>query len=775
MFKKKDLLRKTLALLILFSGFIFDGFGQSNITPEKGLQFYRQAKAAGLSDEEIRNLALQNGLTQSEYLELQKQLFGEVSDNVLSDYQREMGSLRESVNIPVDPPSPVTQDTMISTLELFGSQFFSQSGITFEPNIQIPTPNNYVLGPGDELLVDISGNAVKNYKVQVTPEGTITLANFPPLLVAGLTMEDVKSQIISRLRNSYSGPGIHINVSLGKIRSIRITVTGEAVHPGTYTVSSLATAFHALYVSGGPSVNGTLREIEVIRNNKSIRKIDFYKFLIHGDVSDNILLQDQDIIFIKPSQSLVTLTGELKRPGIYEMKEGETLRTAIQYAGGFTSEAYSKRISLLRNTGREYELDQIGEDLYETFSLKNGDRFTVGRILDRFANRVIIKGAVYRAGEYPINQKIRTVRQLIEEADGLTEDAFLNRAVLYRLNEFREPVALAIDLRKLLSGEIDDIRLQRDDIVEIKSIQDLQEESPVFVHGEVRSPGKYLFRYGMTIGDLIFEAGGYTQAAAPYRIEVSRRVKYDTLDLPSSQNIRVYRFELSDNLELSNEERNFTLEPYDHVFIRNAPRYESQKMFAVLGQVKYPGNYAVIQSVDRISDAIQRAGGLKETAFISAAQFKRKGETIALNLQSILENPNQSSNLLLQQGDSLFIPEKQETVKLIGAVLNPSSVNFDPRYNVKDYLSQAGGYTDSANKKKLYVTHPNGITERTKHFLFFRSYPKVTPGSHIVVPLKEVDPNKQTWTRGERIMLISSVTTISVTLVRVLQEIWSKN
>jgi polysaccharide export outer membrane protein len=310
-------------------------------------------------------------------------------------------------------------------------------------------------------------------------------------------------------------------------------------------------------------------------------------------------------------------------------------------------------------------------------------------------------------------------------------------------------------------------------VLEIKTIQELKEEGVVSVFGEVSLPGEYVFRQGMTIGDLVFEAGGYTFGAVPFRIEVSRRIKSDTTDLPASQNVKIFHLNLADNLELTSEERKFSLEPFDHVFIRKSPRYETQKIFTVLGQVNYPGNYTVRQSVERISDAITRAGGLKESAYLKAAQFRRRGAPIALDLNSILQKPDQPANLLLQQGDSLLIPEKQETVAIIGAVLNPSVVNYDKGYNIKDYLVQAGGFVDNANRKNLFVTHANGITDRTRRFLFFRSYPKVEPGSQIMVPLKEADLNKQPWSRGERVMLISSLTTVGVTLVRVMQEIWA--
>ncbi len=774
MLKKSFLnIRTLLSVLIVLICSLEGSLGQTKVSSAQALQFYKEAKAKGMSDAEIEKLALANGLAPADLLRLKQEMAADLGNQVVDDHVREISSLREVAPVTAKTELETAKDTLPESKQLFGQAFFSRGEISFEPNLQIPTPINYIVGPGDEILVDISGNAVNSYKLRVSPEGTVNLANFPPFYVSGLTIEEAQKRIISRLKTAYSGPGIHTNITLGKIRSITITVTGEVRNPGSYTVPSLATAFHALYVSGGPTAKGTMREIEIIRNNKPVRKIDFYKFLISGDVSDNIMLNDQDIIFVRPSKSLVSVQGEVKSPGVFEALEHESLEKAISFAGGFTSDAYSHTISYQRNTGKEYQLGQVPRDGYGSFQVKDGDKYTVGKILNRFVNRVTVKGAVYREGEYPISEQLQTVSDLIKTAEGVTENAFLNRALLYRLSDLLEPVVIPIDLKKLFRSEAEDIRLRRDDVLEIKTIQELKEEGVVSVFGEVSLPGEYVFRQGMTIGDLVFEAGGYTFGAVPFRIEVSRRIKSDTTDLPASQNVKIFHLNLADNLELTSEERKFSLEPFDHVFIRKSPRYETQKIFTVLGQVNYPGNYTVRQSVERISDAITRAGGLKESAYLKAAQFRRRGAPIALDLNSILQKPDQPANLLLQQGDSLLIPEKQETVAIIGAVLNPSVVNYDKGYNIKDYLVQAGGFVDNANRKNLFVTHANGITDRTRRFLFFRSYPKVEPGSQIMVPLKEADLNKQPWSRGERVMLISSLTTVGVTLVRVMQEIWA--
>lgn len=770
------MVHKTLFKILFIPFLTFVAFShsiaQKTVNRAQAIQYYNEAKAKGMSDEEIEKMALANGFTPEEILLIKQEFSNSLADQEVDDFVRESVTQREA---PQGPPAQgSTPQAVPDQPGQFGFNFFSSGAVTFEPNLQIPTPINYVVGPGDEILVDISGNAVKNYKLLVSPEGTVNISNFPPLYVSGLSMQEAQSRIVSKLRTAYAGSGIYTNVTLGKIRSIRITVTGESMKPGTYTLPSLATTFHALHVSGGPSSNGTMREIEIIRNNQVVRKIDFYKFLVNGDVSDNIMLQDQDIVFIRPAKALISIAGEVKRPGKFEVKPGETVATLIDFAGGFTSEAYSFALSYQRNTGKEYELGQVENAVFSTFQLKDGDKFSVGKILNRYFNRVTVKGAVFREGEYPLNEKIRSVSDLIKAADGVKENAFLNRALLYRQNDLLEPEVVQVDLRSLLNGTTKDIQLKRDDILVVKSVQDLQGENTVSILGEVMKPGEYQYRKNITVGDVIFEAGGYTFGAIPYRIEVSRRLKNDTTGIPSNQNVRIFEISLADSLALEGQDLTFELEPFDRIDVRKSPRYETQKTFTVIGQVVYPGSYTVVRSVERITDAINRAGGLKESAYLSGAQFTRMGEVVALDLNSILKNPNQSANLLLQSGDTLLIPQTQETVRINGAVLNPSSINFDKSKNVKDYLSQSGGFLNIADKRNLFVTYPNGITYRTKKFLFFKNYPKVEAGSNIVVPLRETDPNKQSWSRGERVMLISSLTTVGVTLVRVLQEVWTK-
>lgn len=734
----------------------------------------KEAKAKGMTDAEIEKIALENGYTLSSLQEMRGGV-SDVNEKVIQEHALEKAAPRQMVDPVDDVKINQTPDTP-EDVPLFGSSFFSTSSASFEPDLRIATPLNYILGPDDEFSLDLSGKYSEIFRLRVSPEGTVRLLNFPPIFVSGLTVDEAKKRILSKLGTAYSGGGVYANVSLDKIRSIKVTVVGKAKNPGTYTLSSLATVFHALHVSGGPSLQGTFREIEVIRQNKSIRKIDLYKYITAADASDNIMLQDQDVVLIKPYNKRIKLTGEVKTPAFFEAVSGETLQTIIDYAGGYTPEAYTFSVNYRRNTGKEYKVGHVPEASYGSFELKNGDRFEVGKILERFENRVTISGAVYRGGDYALEPGLQTVSQLIKKADGVAENAFLNRGLIQRLNEHLEPVNISFDVRKLLKGEIEDIQLRKNDVVIIKSIQDLKEAEDVEIYGEIIKSGKYKFFEGMTVEDLVFLAGGYTYGAIPYRVEVSRRVKEGVTEPgKGGEEVKLFELTLSDDLSVSGKDKEFALMPFDIVVIRRSQQYKIQKHSYVLGEVNYPGGYVIKSNFERISDLITKSGGLKEEAYLKGAQFRRDGHSVALDVASILEKPDQPSNLLLFSGDTLIIPRKQETVEVFGDVLNPSFISFDPGFNYRDYLSQAGGYTKSADKNRVFVTYSNGITKRTKRpLLIFRKYPKIEPGSRITVTAKLQDTNNQKLSSSERVMIISAITTFSLTIIRILPEIFNK-
>jgi polysaccharide export outer membrane protein len=750
------------------------------VTNSQAVEFYNQAKSAGMSDMDIERAALQRGYTLDDISAMRKRLEQTSKDNTKNDpnrdeiddsrQQSDEDDLDDEINNEKDSLS-VNRARMRRLNRTFGSSFFRAS-TTFEPNLRIATPKNYILGPDDELVVDIYGNAVDNFRMKISPEGTVKMLNLAPVYVNGLTVEQANERIVNRLRQAYStlnrpGSGTYSTITLGNVRSIQVMITGEVVRPGTYTVSSLATAFNALYRSGGPNRNGSYRNIEVVRDNKVIRTIDLYRFLIDADLRDNIALRDQDIILIRPYDVRIELAGELKKTGIFESRKGETLKDVLKYAGGFTPEALTALISYQRNTGTNFIIGSVDSTQLETFQPKNGDIFTVKRILEVIANQVEIRGAVTRPGAYPLDENTKTVKELIASAQGIGQRAFLNRAILERSSGDTQTGLIAIDLRKLMNNEAPDIDLLPGDILTIKSVEDLKEFTFLTVNGAVINPGVYYYYKDITIPDLIFQAGGYTEGGVPYRIEVSRRVKNDTTDLPANQNVRIFTVDIPDNLRMDSSAQKFILYPSDIVFVRKSPRYENQKTVSIEGEVMYPGRYTIKNNFERISDLIPKIGGLKPEANLNNARFYRNNEQVAITISEILNNPSLPSNLLLQDGDNLVIPRKSEVVRIQGGVYNPSLVNFDPKFSFSEYISQAGGFGERVRKNRVYVSYPNGRTHRTKQFLFFRSYPKVEPGSVVTVPVKE-PKNEQPMSRGERFALLSLFTTIAITLIRIL-------
>ncbi|TKT93281.1 SLBB domain-containing protein [Dyadobacter frigoris] len=748
----------------------------NSISNEQAVEFYKKAKASGLSDMDIEQAALQKGYTLDQISAMRNRLqqaqTSAPTQTNRSATDESRRKIADSTLVKVKPISKLPKEDSIR--QIFGASFFENSAMSFEPNLRIATPRNYILGPDDELVVDIYGNSVDNFRLKVSPEGTVKMLNLAPVQVSGLTIEQASERIINRLRTAYStlnrpGGGTYSTITLGNVRSIQVMITGEVTRPGSYTLPSLATAFNALYQSGGPNSNGSYRNIEIIRNGKIIRTVDLYGFLVDANLKDNISMQDQDIILIRPYEKRVELSGEVKHPALFEVKQGETFKDVIRYAGGFTPNAYAASIQFRRNTGKELKVGSVQADEINTLIPENGDNYRVGRILNRIENRVVIDGGVYRDGEYPIDEQTNTVKKLIKKADGLREDVFLNRAIIERKNETLRPEIISFDLGKLMNGEIEDISLKREDHIFIKTIDELKEAYLITVAGAVINPGTIDFHEGITVADAVFKSGGYMEGGIPYRIEVSRRIKNDTASIPSSQNVRIFSLDVDENLKLNPEDEKFKLSPFDVVYVRKSPRYEQQKAVTIVGEIMYPGTYTILTNFERITDLIPKAGGMKAEAYIRGARFYRNRELVAVDLNAILEKPSLPSNLLLQNGDSLRIPTKSETVRILGGVQNPSVVNFDPAFSFKDYISQAGGFSENAWKSRVYVSYPNGRTFRSKKFLFFSSRPKVEPGSIVTIPVKEKKAERQT-SPGERIAILSLLTTVTISLISILNK-----
>lgn len=766
-----------LSLLVFISLLgISTAFAQSidELSDEQIQQFMKQAQESGMSEEQLMAAAAAKGFGSADISKFKERMTKLQSDKKApvntNDTERRLNDTT-SAKVEKDAKLKATVDSSaIRREKYYGLNLFNNKKIVFEPNLRIPTPKNYILGTGDELNISITGFAVQNYKAKVSPEGTVQLDILSPIYVSGLTIEQARERIINRLKGRFaglnsSGGGLYIDITLGNIRSISVTVIGEALQPGTFTVPSLANVFNVLYACGGPSEIGSLRNIEVFRNGKLIRTLDVYDFLLHGDQKDNIILQDQDIIRIPYVDTRVSLIGEVRNPKIFEVKRGETFKDVLAFAGGFRELAYSKTISLERATPTEKRIVSIDQNEIATFIPQKGDVYMIGKILNRFENIVTIKGAVYREGSYELEKDI-TVKQLIARAEGLKQDAFKERVLLKRERENLEPEIIPLNLSKILNGELEDIRLKSKDTLFIKAVKDLRERLTVSISGAINKGGTYEFADNMTVSDLVIMAGGFTDGASASKIEVARRIKGDTLGVFNEQSIKIETIDV-DRALIGTESKKLLLKPFDRVYIRVLPRYEEQKNVIITGEVFYPGPYALKDKTEKISDLILKSGGLKSEADLGSAKFTRGGKVIGVDIIKVLQDKNDVNNLVLNTGDILEIPRKKETVTINGQVYNPTTVPYSSGLKLKGYIDLAGGETDSAYVKKSYVKYGNGRLDRTKGFWFIKAYPKIENGSEIIVPVRR----KYKWTPAERIAVSSalvSITTILVTVLRTL-------
>lgn len=780
--------------------------------------FMEKAQASGMSESEIEKAAMTQGYTAADIAKMRERMLSMEEtpfdiNNKLSTTEKFMGTdSRQNktiiinnpnrVNQPLPQESPLTleerkllakplniyndslvtqynavQKRLANTLDkkVFGASLFQNDKLSFEPNMRIATPKNYQLGPDDELDIHVFGDVLDNFKVKVSPEGTVKILNLNPIYVNGLSLDAASDRIISRLRQLYqglnkSGSGSFAQVTLSGVRSIKVILTGEVTFPGTYTVSSLATVFNALYMAGGPNRNGSFRDIRVIRNNKVVTTLDLYDFLLRADQKDNIHLNDQDIIRVGDYENRVELAGEVKRPYIYEMAKNETFKDLLRYAGGFTEKAYTYSINVRRNTSRELKLFNISQDEVETFHPSNGDVYTVGTIIERYENRVEVQGAVFRPGNYAIEAGLSTVKELIKKSEGLREDAFLNRATLTRRKENYDPEILPLDLGKILRGEVADVPLQREDVLTVYSINSLREKRTVNIVGEVNAPGEFEYKEGMKVADLILQAKGLKESASYANLELARRIITHGNGDAQGAKIEIISFTIDGTLKISNEGNQVSLQPFDIVSIRRAPNYEEQRSVRIQGMVNFPGSYAIQNNQQRISDLIQRAGGLRPDGYLEGGKLIRGATTVGVNLKEILKNPASQENLQLMAGDELTIPRLQQTVKLTGAVQNPLAVSYKEDFSLKEYIAEAGGYTINANRKKMYVTYANGVSNQIRKFFIFKKNPRIEPGSEIVIPAYP-ENRKKGISAAEAIGLTSSLVSVSIAIITLINNL----
>jgi protein involved in polysaccharide export with SLBB domain len=748
-------------------------------------QALQQAQVSGLSDAQLIQTLQSRGLSTEQSRILEKRISDIRKSNLSTRKDNNSDTAQNDNNIRELNYTPDTitnnSDKIVDVFKpkIFGADLFKNNNIKFEPNLKLATPVNYIVGPEDQLNINVYGNSLVNWKLTVSPEGNINIPGVGVLNVAGKTIEQATSAIKSKLSaNNYAvGRGTNVQVTLGNIRSIKVIIVGEVVKPGTYTLPSLATVFNALYSAGGPNDNGSFRQIEILRNNRIYRRLDVYDFLTKGSQKDNIGLQDQDIIRVPTYRTRVQLVGEVKTPALFEAIPGETLSDVLRFAGGFTDQAYTARIKVSQISDQQRRIGDVVENDFKNYIPLRGDKFTVERILDRYENRVTIKGAVFRPGEYEL-QKGLTVGQLIANASGLKEDAFTGRGSITRLKPDNNTELISFDVKGIIAKTAPDILLQREDVVNIASIFDLRDKYRVSIKGEVRAEGEYEYAEGMSVEDLIIQAGGFNEGASAKRLEVSRRV--NDSDPTSNMSILSQVYTVNVDANLKNGDADFKLKPFDIVSVYTLPGYEKQSTVKVEGEVLFPGYYTIKQKNEKISDVIARAGGLTASADADGGTLKRdnlailginKNKTdtttiekerlerisrlrqsykdstnvapeqlrnnyVGIDLKKILRKPGSSIDLILEDNDVIRIPKQQQIVRVNGEVLYPSAVVYNKSKSFKDFVLNAGGFSPNALKRGAYVVYPNGTVRGTSKFLFFNIHPPVKAGSEIYVPKK---------------------------------------
>lgn len=802
----------SLPLLAQDIGIDFENIRVDQLSDSQISQLYERMQDRGLTISEVETLAAARGMAPAEISKLRSRINQVRSSSGQTGQQSTGDRSRDQEGISQRPTGlssyrSVQADTLGMILaaneqgpsSVFGSNIFSNRLLTFEPSMNIPTPANYILGPGDELVIDIWGAAENTYQLTINPEGAVNISSIGPVFVNGLTIEEARERLTEKLATIYSGlrgenKNTYTQISLGNVRSIKVSIVGEVKVPGTYTLSSLSTVFNALYAAGGPNKDGTYRSIKVLRNGNVHKEVDLYDFLVSGDLSDNITLQDQDIIKVDPYVNRIRVNGQTKNIGLFETLDGETFEDLLAFTGGFKPDAYTSRIKVIRTTDTEKKVLDISYPDQSNTVLQSGDSITVEKILDRYENRIELEGAVFRPGVYEL-EKNSTLLTLINNAQGLMGDAYLERAVIYRTQPDYSIEAIPVNLNDLIADSAaHDIELVKDDRIKISSIFDLQELRTVRISGSVLNPGSYRYVENSSLKDLIFQANGFRDEAAPYNIEIARRIVDDRSGTIRNQIADIITVDIDNGLQYSAELEEIQLKPFDQVFVRKSPSYEVQQTVQIRGEVLYPGEYAISTRDFRISDLINKSGGLTEFAFAEGASLTRQLEDevrenelniiedslmeesqtveslnkVGIQLEKVLENPGSDSNLRLEPGDVIEVPKRLETVQIRGEVLYPINVQFDNSRSFRSYVSAAGGFTENANTRRAYIVYANGEVDRTKKFLFFRSYPKVRPGSVLIIPPKEEQVQMSTQ---ERIAILSTIVSMAAIVTNTIFQI----
>lgn len=797
-------MKKLLLVLFLTLFTATVNFAQS-MSDEAVMEYVKTGVKQGKTQKQLYQELLIKGVTKEQLLRIKEKYEQQQSEaktikgNADVDKQRVNPEKRDDVASAQDDNKQ--QAAPEGGIQVFGRDIFRNSDLTFEPSMNIATPTDYRLGPGDQVVIEVWGASEANITQKVTPDGYISIPDIGPVAVNGLTVQAASERIRGKLSKIYSGMktanvdlSTNVKVSLGQIRTIQVNIMGEVARPGTYALSSFSTVFHALYKAGGISELGSLRNIKVVRGGRTVATVDVYDYIINGRSHSDIRLQEGDVILASPYDALVLIQGKIKRPMYYEMKSSESVLTLINYAGGFTNDAYSSAVTVERNNNKEKTICTVDDMNYGVFKVKDGDIVSIGAILDRYDNRVEIKGAVYRPGFYAMGNDISTVRDLIQKADGLLDDAFTNRAVLHRENPDKTLEVISVNTKGILNGTEPDILLQKNDILFIPSIYDLEAKGTLEIVGEVFSPGVFPYAANTKLEDLIIMAGGLTEAASTVRVDVTRRLN-DAKSTKKTKDIsKTFSFSVKDGFVVEGEP-GFILEPYDQVFVRRSPGYSQKINVTINGEVEFEGNYALNVRNERLSDVIKQAGGLTEFAYLEGARLERqltyeeylqakelmamitsnnkiegndsivvpevtRTYPVGIDLVKIMKNPHSEIDPVLQDGDVVIIPQLMTTVSVSGSVRKPNTVVYNPTMKLKDYISEAGGYAERARKSGTFILYPNGhIKELGKS----ASAKEIIGGSKIIVPQKA----KSQWNIGTT---LSTVTT-SVSMLAVIASL----
>lgn len=802
----KRLILYTLLMLFFPAGVM----AQSSMTDDQVMQFVIKEHAAGTSQAQIVTKLMQNGVDIAQIRRVRKKYdrqinnrgLGVVADESVSTAEDRMRKANGEKKKNQDKRSNYqlkTNDTtngfadlekndertrMLaelygvipdSTLQqsdmdegqlwkgkrVFGRDIFNQKKLSFEPNMNIATPQNYQLGPGDAVFIDIYGASQKTINATVSPDGDVTIPGFGPVQVSGLTVGQANARLRATLGARYSSSKVRLTV--GQTKTITVNIMGEVKVPGTYTLSAFSSVFRALYMAGGPNDIGTLRNIKVFRRNRLIAVVDVYDYILNGKAS-NIHLADEDVIAVGPYDCLVNMTGKVKRPMYYEMRKNESVGSLIKYAGGFANDAYTKSVRIIRKTGRKYAVFNVDEFDMSSFHIADGDSVNVDSIIPRYENTVELKGAVFRPGLYQIGSNINSVRTLLTQAEGVTEDAFTAHAVMHRMKADRTLEVIPVDIDGIMSGQVADIPLRENDVLFVPTKQAMMQQQTITIHGEVHYPGIYQYADNQTIEDFILQAGGLKETASTVKVDVARRIENPKAVVTDSVIAKTYSFALKDGFVIDGEP-GFKLMPYDEVYVRKSPGYSTQKNVSVEGQIMFEGTYTLTSKDERLSSIISKAGGLKEKAYVQGARLERRithderlrmqtvlkllqgqrgekdtldidklnlGDTyyVGIELDKALKTPGGDADLVLREGDRIIIPEYNGTVKISGEVMYPNTVAYEKGKSASWYIDQAGGWGNRAKKSHTIIIYMNGTVARVGHNA------KIRPGCEIVVPGK---------------------------------------